>query len=259
MSIVTIEDRGPVRHVVMNRAEKRNAMNEELIRGLGEAFEAAANDPDVHGVVVRGDGPMFSSGMDHGSLSSLAGQAHRLREFRSGVLRAWNALEEMTKPTVAHIHGACLGGAMELALAADLRVMASDAVIGLVETRVGLIPDVGGSSRLPAVVGVGRAKEMIMCSKVIDGTEAERIGLVNRVAPADELDAATEQLTNELLACAPIAVGLAKRVIDAAAKPALAATLEQEVMAQELCAQTDDFAEATRAFADKRMPQFSGR
>ena len=104
---------------------------------------------------------------------------------------------------------------MELALACDLRVMAADAIIGLPETRVGLIPDVGGSSRLPAIVGLGRAKELIMTSKLIDGTEAERIGLVNRVAPADELDAATEQLVDELLACAPTAVGLAKRVIDA--------------------------------------------
>ena len=259
MPIVTVEDRGAVRHILMNRAEKRNALNEELIRGLGEAFEAAAADPDVHCVVVSGAGPMFSSGMDVAALAALPGSAHRLREFRSGVLRAWNLLEEMTKPTVAQIHGGCLGGAMELALACDLRVMAADAVIGLIETRVGLIPDVGGSSRLPSVVGVGRAKELIMCSKVVDGTEAERIGLVNRVAPADELEAATEQLTNELLACAPVAVGLAKRVIDAAAKPALAATLEQEVTAQTVCAQTEDFAEAGRAFAEKRMPSFSGR
>jgi enoyl-CoA hydratase/carnithine racemase len=137
--------------------------------------------------------------------------------------------------------------------------MAAEAVIGLVETRVGLVPDVGGSSRLPAVVGLGRAKEMIMASKLIDGTEAERIGLVNRVAPADELDAATDQLVGELLACAPRAVALAKRLLDSVAKPTLSATLEQEVIAQELCARTEDFAEASRAFAEKRQPEFSGR
>src|SRR3712207_1890597 len=104
MSIVTVEDRGHVRHVVMNRPEKRNAMNDELILGLGEAFRAAAHDPEVRCVVVRGAGPMFSSGMDHMSLAGLAGQQHRLREFRSSVLAAWNLLEEMTKPTVAVIH-----------------------------------------------------------------------------------------------------------------------------------------------------------
>lgn len=258
MSIVLTEDRGPVRHVVMNRPEKRNAMNDELIEGLARALHAAAHDPSVLCVVVRGEGAMFSSGMDFNSLGALAGAPGRLREFRTAALSTWNLCEEMTKPTIAQIHGGCIGGAMELALACDLRTMSADAVIGLVETRVGLIPDVGGSSRLPSVVGLGRAKEMIMTSKIIDGTEAERIGLVNRVAADDELGAATDELVAELLACAPLAVGLAKRVIDAAAKPALAVTLEQEVTIQQLCAASADFAEGARAFAEKRQPEFSG-
>jgi enoyl-CoA hydratase/carnithine racemase len=257
--IVITEDRGAVRHIVMNRPEKRNAMNEDLIKGLGAALHEAAHDPNVRCVVIRGEGAMFSSGMDFNSLGGLAGEPGRLREFRSGVLSAWNLCEEMTKPTIAQIHGGCIGGAMELALACDLRVMASDAVIGLVETRVGLIPDVGGSSRLPSVVGLGRAKEMIMTSKLISGVEAERIGLVNRVASADELDSATQQLLDELLLCSPLAVGLAKRVIDGAAKPALAASLEHEVAVQQICAQSEDFAEGARAFAERRQPEFSGR
>ncbi|HEV2768591.1 MAG TPA: enoyl-CoA hydratase-related protein, partial [Solirubrobacteraceae bacterium] len=165
---------------------------------------------------------------------------------------------EMTKPTIAQINGGCIGGAMELALACDMRVMAADALIGLLETRVGLIPDVGGSSRLPAVIGLGRAKEMVMASRLIDGTEAERIGLVNRVAPADRLEAATEMLVGELLLCAPLAVGLAKRVMDAAAKPALAETLEQEAVVQELCARSEDFSEGAAAVAEKRPPAFRG-
>jgi enoyl-CoA hydratase/carnithine racemase len=259
MSIVITEDRGPVRHIVLNRPEKRNAMNDELIAGLAGALHAAAHDPEVLCVVVRGEGAMFSSGMDFSALGALSAEPGRLREFRTGVLTAWNLCEEMTKPTIAQIHGGCIGGAMELALACDLRTMAVDAVIGLVETRVGLIPDVGGASRLPSVVGLGRAKEMIMASKIIDGMEAERIGLVNRVATADELDAATDQLVSELLTCAPVAVGLAKRVIDASAKPALAATLEQEVTIQQICAESADFAEGARAFAEKRQPEFSGR
>jgi enoyl-CoA hydratase/carnithine racemase len=259
MSIVETEDRGAVRHVVLNRPEKRNAFNDELVLGLRDALLAAADDDAVKCVVLRGAGPMFSSGMDVGLLGALGGQPERLRASRRPIIETWNLLEEMPKPTIAHIHGACIGGAMELALAADLRVMAAEAVIGLVETRVGLIPDVGGSSRLPSVVGLGRAKEMIMASKLIDGTEAERIGLVNRVAPADELDAATDQLVNELLACAPRAVAYAKRILDTVAKPNLAATLELEVAAQELCARSEDFGEGTRAFAEKRQPEFSGR
>jgi len=259
MSVVLSEDRGPVRHVVLNRPEKRNALNEELVEALGDAFAAAAADRDVLCVVVRGAGAMFSSGLDFAALGSLAADPGRLHELRRPILEAWNLLESMPKPTVAQVHGACLGGAMELALACDLRTMAADAIIGLPETRVGLIPDVGGSSRLPSVVGLGRAKELIMTAKLVDGTEAERIGLVNRVAPAGELDAATDALVGELLACGPVAVAHAKRVLDAAAKPALATTLELEVTAQALCARTDDFAEGARAFAERRQPAFSGR
>jgi enoyl-CoA hydratase/carnithine racemase len=259
MSIVLTEDRGAVRHVVLNRPEKRNALNDELILAIREALEAAAADRDVQCVVVRGAGPMFSSGMDFHGLAGLAADPARLREFRRPILDTWNLLEEMAKPTICQVHGACIGGAMELALACDLRVMAADALIGMPETRVGLIPDVGGCSRLPAVVGLGRAKELVMTGRMIDGTEAERIGLVNRAGPADTLDATTDGLVAELLACAPVAVGHAKRVLDAAAKPALAATLEHEVTVQALCARTEDFAEGTRAFAEKRQPEFSGR
>jgi enoyl-CoA hydratase/carnithine racemase len=100
---------------------------------------------------------------------------------------------------------------------------------------------------------------MIMASKLIDGIEAERIGLVNRVAPADELDAATDQLVSELLACAPRAVAMAKRLLDAVAKPTLSTSLELEVVAQEVCAHSDDFTEGTRALAEKRQPEFLGR
>jgi enoyl-CoA hydratase/carnithine racemase len=259
MTLVLTEDHGPVRHVVLNRPEKRNAFDGGIVVALQEALVAAAGDGEVRCVVLRGAGPMFSSGMDVAGLAALAADPARLRAFRRPILDTWNLLEEMAKPTVAQIHGACIGGAMELVLACDLRVMAADAVIGLPETRVGLVPDVGGSSRLPSVVGLGRAKELIMTGRLIDGREAERIGLVNRVADADGLDAATEGLVGELLACAPVAVGLSKRVLDAAAKPALAATLELEVALQALCAQTEDVSEGTRAVAERRAPEFQGR
>lgn len=259
MALVEVEDRGPVRHLVLNRPQKRNALNGELCAALGAELERAADDDSVRVVVLRGAGGVFSSGMDVGELRELARTPERLRAFRRRLIAWWNLLEEMPKATVAQIEGVCLGGAFELALACDLRTIAEEATAGIVETRVGLIPDVGGSSRLPAVVGLGNAKELILCGKLIDGREAHRIGFANRVAPTDQLAAITEQLCQELVACAPLAVGRAKRVIDQAAKPALAASLELEVAVQERLAASSDFAEATDAFFERRAPRFEGR
>jgi enoyl-CoA hydratase/carnithine racemase len=251
--LVMTEDRGAVRHVVLNRPEKRNAFNGDLIAATGAALRAAADDPAVRCVVIRGNGPVFSAGMDVAALAEVGTHPERLRTFRRACLEAWNMCEEMTKPTVAQIHGVCLGGALELALACDLRVMSEDAWVGLPETRLGLVPDVGGSSRLPQVIGVGRAKELILTGKVIDAATAERFGLANRIAhDADELVA-------ELLQCAPVAVGLAKRLIDASARPALSTTLELEGTAQELCARSEDVREGVAAAAERRAPEFKGR
>jgi enoyl-CoA hydratase/carnithine racemase len=259
MPFLLTEDRGAVRHLVLNRPDKRNALNVELIRALGAAIEEAAADDEVRVVVLRGEGAMFSSGMDVNDLRDLSQDPAGLRAYRRPLLSWWNLLEEMPKPTICQIHGAALGGAFELALACDFRTMAEDAVAGIMEVRIGLLPDVGGCSRLPAVVGLGNAKELIMTGKVIDGREAHRIGFANRIAPSDALGEATDAFASQLLACAPRAVGLAKRVIDAAAKPALALTLEQEVAAQETLAASEDFAEGARAFFEKRDPDFAGR
>jgi enoyl-CoA hydratase/carnithine racemase len=235
MSIVVTEDRGAVRHIVLNRPEKRNAMNQELLRALGEALRAAAAEVDVHCVVLRGEGPVFSAGVDLGELAESAGKTGMLRPFRQVFLDCPNLCEEMAKPVICQIHRTCVGGALEVALGCDLRIASSDAQLGLPEVKFGIIPDVGGSTRLPAVVGLGRAKELIMTARTIGAEEAERIGLLNRVVAPEDLEAATQALVDELLANSHIAVGRAKRVIDASARPALAQTLEMEVAVQEYC------------------------
>jgi enoyl-CoA hydratase/carnithine racemase len=235
VSIVNIENRGQVRHIVLNRPEKRNAMSQELLRALADALREAADDESVHCVVLRGEGPVFSAGVDLGELAALSSEPGNSRTFRNTFLKCPNLCEEMTKPVVCQIHRTCVGGALEVALGCDLRIASSDAQLGLPEVRFGIIPDVGGSTRLPAVVGLGRAKELIMTGRAIDAAEAERIGLVNRVVAPDELDEATEALVDELLANSHVAVGRAKRVIDASARPALAQTLELEVAVQEYC------------------------
>ncbi|HYB22638.1 MAG TPA: enoyl-CoA hydratase/isomerase family protein, partial [Solirubrobacteraceae bacterium] len=160
MSIVYTEDRGHVRHVVLNRPEKRNAMNQELLRALGETLREAAADESVHCVVLRGEGKVFSAGVDLVELAGASGTPGHLRHFRQVFLDCPNLCEEMAKPVVCQIHRTCVGGALEVALGCDLRIASSDAQLGLPEVKFGIIPDVGGSTRLPAVVGLGRAKEL---------------------------------------------------------------------------------------------------
>ncbi len=235
MSIVETEDRGAARHIVLNRPEKRNAMNQELLRALGTELRAAAAEPSVHCVVLRGNGPVFSAGVDLNELMDSTGQVGMLRPFRDVFLDCANLCEEMAKPVVCQIHRTCVGGALEVALGCDLRIASSDASLGLPEVKFGIIPDVGGSTRLPAVVGLGRAKELIMTARLIGAEEAQRIGLVNRIVEPEELEDATQALVDELLANSPIAVGRAKRVMDASARPAIAQTLEMEVAVQEYC------------------------
>ena len=235
MSIVFTEDRGSVRHVILNRPEKRNAMNQELLLALGQALRDAAAAEHVHCVVLRGEGPVFSAGVDLVELGQSTGRVGLLRPFRKVFLDCANTCEEMAKPVVCQIRRACLGGALEVALGCDLRVADSEAQLGLPEVRFGIIPDVGGSTRLPAVVGLGRAKEMIMTARSIGAQEALEIGLVNRVAAPDELQDATDALVEELLANSHIAVGRAKRVIDASARPTISQSLEMEIDVQEFC------------------------
>ena len=235
MSIVITEDHGHVRHVILNRPEKRNAMNQELLRALGEALRGAAAEQSVHCVVLRGEGRVFSAGVDLVELLSSTGDAGSLRTFRGVFLECANLCEEMAKPVVCQIHHTCVGGALEVALGCDLRIASSDSQFGLPEVKFGIIPDVGGSTRLPAVVGLGRAKELIMTAKMIDAAQAERIGLINRVVAPEELEQASAALVDELLANSHIAVGRAKRVIDASARPTIAQSLELEVAVQEYC------------------------
>ncbi|HTU78612.1 MAG TPA: enoyl-CoA hydratase/isomerase family protein [Solirubrobacteraceae bacterium] len=248
MSIVYTEDRGAVRHVVLNRPEKRNAMSQELLRALGRALREAAADQAVQCVVLRGEGPVFSAGVDLVELAASTGTPGNLRHFRQTFLDCPNLCEEMAKPVVCQIHRTCVGGALEVALGCDLRVASTDAQLGLPEVKFGIIPDVGGSTRLPAVVGLGRAKELIMTGRTIDAAEAERVGLVNRVVAPEELERATAGLVEELLANSPVAVGRVKRVIDASARPTIAQTLELEVAVQEYCAAAAR--EQARAAAD---------
>src|SRR2546421_9259479 len=149
MPTVTTEDRAAARHAALNRPDKRNAMNGELVQALGVELTAAANDPDVHCVVIRGEGPMFSSGMDFSDLVALSDAPENLRAFRRAILEVWNLCEEMAKATVCQIQGGAIGGALQLGLALRLRVGAQEGLLGLPLAPAGRIPLVGGAAGLP--------------------------------------------------------------------------------------------------------------
>ncbi len=256
--LVRVEQDGRVRYLTLDRPEKRNAINGELMLAIRDSVREAADDTDVHCVVLRGEGACFSAGVDVFELGGMSDSTAALRPFRRVCIEAANLLEDMKKPVVASIHGACLGLGAELALACDLRVMATDVVFGLPEVKLGLIPDVGGSTRLPAIVGLGRAKELVMTGRAVGAEEAHGIGLANRLAPQGALDETTAELVAELLAAAPLAVGLSKSVLDGVARPTLASSLEQEVTVQQTLISSPDFREAAAAFAEKRPPRWTG-
>ena len=247
MSAIRIDRDGRVAHLVLARPQRRNALDEELIADLNDAVAELESAVDVGCVVVRGEGPGFSSGIDAATLERLA-TPDGLRRIRGAFVAAYDRLEALPIPTVASVHGWAIGAGFELALACDLRVIAGDATLGLPETRMGVVPDVGGAARLAALIGTGRAKELILTSAMIDGTRAGRLGIANRVAPAARLAAATATLTDELLACSTTANGLAKRIIDRAARPLWSETLDAELDAQLQCIATPEFALAYRRF-----------
>lgn len=247
MSPLRLEYDGRVAHLVLARPARRNSLDETLIEALDVAVAELESASHVGCVVVRGDGPGFSSGIDAATLARLATPDGLLR-IRSSFVAAYERLEQLPIPTVASVHGWAIGAGFELALACDLRVIAADATLGLPETRMGVVPDVGGAGRLAALIGAGRAKELILTSAMIDGARAGRLGIANRVVPVAKLASATSELSEELLGCATTASGLVKRIIDRAARPNWTDILDAELEAQLLCIQTPEFTAAYRRF-----------
>lgn len=260
-NLITTVQRGAILEIVLNRPEKRNAINLEMYRALEEAMQQATKSNEVRAVLLRGEGKVFSAGIDVTTFMLLAQEyganwPQRMRTITDSFQRVLTQLERLELPTIALIHGHCLGLALELALACDMRIAAEDAVMGLPETRLGMIPDVGGTTRLTRLIGPARAKELILTGREIDAAWAERWGLVNRVVAPEELTAAGEALVGEFSRAAPLAVGMAKRVIDGLAD--LERGMLLEGWAQSQLFQTADFKEAVESFMTRREPQFRG-
>jgi enoyl-CoA hydratase/carnithine racemase len=172
---------------------------------------------------------------------------------------ALSSIETLEKPVIAAMHRYAAGLALELALACDLRVASADCELGLPEVRLGLVPDVGGTTRLVRTIGYARAKELIMTGRMIDAAQAHRLGLVSDIAPVGEHLVVARRLADEIAANAPLAVGMAKRLIDLGEHAATHDFLELELWAQSLLKSTDDAREGARAAMERRPPKFSGR
>src|SRR4030042_31475 len=200
--------------ITINRPQVKNAMDLKFFDELAQAVERIQRDKESRAVLINGAGSSFSSGLD---LSVMAQQGSvdpsGLRAIISKFQGSFNALEELDRPVIAAIQGYALGAGCDLALACDLRICSEDAVFGEAYIRVGLVPDLGGTQRLPRIVGVAKAKEMIFTGDRIDAAEAYRIGLVNKVVPNDELPTASMELARKLAKGPTVAIGLAKRAI----------------------------------------------
>ena len=246
--------------IELARPEKLNAMNAQMFYDLGNAAERVASDPGIRVLLIRGQGRAFCSGLDVALLGQLAGtRGARFRSFVLAAQRPFLLLAQMGKPTVAAVRGPALGAGFQLALACDLRVAADDAGFAMLEVKFGLVPDLGGTHRLVRLVGPARAKEIAWIGSTLDAHAAERIGLVNRVVPADTLDKEAEAYAREVAASPPIPVSLIKTAINRAEETPLETALERDAQAQAACVDTEDHREAVAAFLENRPPRFTGR
>jgi 2-oxoglutaroyl-CoA hydrolase len=220
---------------------------------LAQVFDELGRDEAVRVIVLTGAGEAFTAGGD------IAGFLETEPEHLSRL--AWNvaAAERCPKPVIARLRGFAFGVGLELALACDLRVAADDVELGLPEIKLGMIPGSGGTQRLARLIGLGRAKDVIMRGRRIGAEEALALGLVSEVVTPDELDVAVARLAAELVALPPLALAMAKRVLNHAYDGPLPLGLELEGLAYGLLRSTHDFREGVEAFGEKRPPRFEGR
>jgi enoyl-CoA hydratase/carnithine racemase len=266
---------GHVGRLVLDRPASLNSMTIQMWRELRTLGRSLLDDPgDLRALVVTGEGRAFSSGLDTsvfagggeaGVAQLAAGEpvAPDPDPMVAGILVAQEAftwLEEAPFATIAAIRGYALGGGLQLALACDLRVVARGTRLGLLEFRYGIIPDLGGTQRLPRLVGAGKAKEMIFTAAQIDAEEAYRIGLAERLVTDEELDEVAWSLAHEIAAQPPLAVRAAKRAVTASGSGiTVREGLAIEARAQRTCLGSEDVREAFAAFVEKRPAHYQGR
>jgi len=254
---------GGILAVSLDRADVRNALDQECFRLLGAAFGERAHQPDVRAVVLRGAGQHFCSGLDRTLLAALAGAgANGSADGGEGERwqRALLAVEDCPKPTVAVIQGACIGGGVELALACDFRVAAEDASFSLMEMRYAFLPDLGGIHRFQRDAGLARTKEFLYFGDRLDACTLEKWGVLNEVVSVDGLEDAAQRWARRCAAAAPLAVAAAKKLVqrdptgsdrEASLREAITANVGHLL-------RTADFREGLTSAMERRPPRFTG-
>jgi enoyl-CoA hydratase len=250
--------RDAVATVTLNRPSVLNALNTAMVSELADAFADLENDADVRAIVLTGAGPKaFAAGADINELNALPNAVAAVAAIKRGQALTLQ-LERMRTPTIAAVNGYAFGGGCELAMACDIRVASSSARFGQPEVNLGLMPGYGGSQRTARLAGRGMAMYLCLTGEPITAEEALRCGLVEKVVAPEELIAEATRIGTLIAAKAPLAVAATKRAIDDGIALSMSAGLELEALHFGTLANTNDFAEGTRAFLDKRKPTFTG-
>ena len=256
-SPLQIDDRGAVRVVTVNRPDKLNALDAATLDALHDAFEAAAADAAVRAVVLTGAGPKaFVAGADISQMADLS--PVQARDFSLRGQRTMRRIETMPKPVIAMINGFALGGGLELAMACHLRLAADTARVGQPEINLGLVPGFGGTQRLLRLAGRAATLELCLGGAPVDAARAHPLGIVNQVLAPEKLEEATMELANRLANAAPLALRGILDCVNTGAECGIGEALEFESTQFGLVFSTSDMREGTRAFLEKRKPEFSG-
>ncbi len=254
------EKDGRVGRFTINRPDKRNAMSLDMWRRMRDVFEAWADDPEIRVIVVRGAGDKcFCAGNDISEFKDLRSTPEQIAAYHATTERAYRALRDVPRPTIARIEGFCMGGGLELAQLCDLQIAAESASFAVTPAKLGIGYQLADVLLLTGNLNAKHAKELLFTGRRFSAADALRWGLVNRVVPAAELDAAVDDYAAEIAANAPLSVSAAKGIIHEAVKDA--AERDQPLCERlvEACDQSADYREGQRAFAEKRKPEFTGR